>query len=129
MAAELHGLLDRATGLPGQFRGLLGGMVDRAVTLARDVAADPAREAEARQATNALYHALSAVLLAHDGIVMAKETGDARRLLLARLVVDQRLSPQDPLNPGQSAFSRRAEALLLDEAPVPIAAALDALVA
>lgn len=127
LAAELHDILEHSTGLPGQFRGELDSLIDRATAMAVDIAGDPEREAEARQASNALYHATSAALLASDGIVMAKQTGDARRLLLARMVIEQRLRPQDPLDTRESRFSRRATELLLDEAPVPIAAALDAL--
>ena len=129
LAGELHDLLDHATGLPGQFRGELGGLVDRAAKLAEEIAGDPGREAEARQATNALYHAASAVLLASDGIVMAKATGDARRLLLSRMVVEQRLRPQDPLATKEGAFAKAATDLLLDEAPVPVATAVDLLTA
>lgn len=127
LAAELHDVLEHATGLPGQFRGELAGLVDRAVAMAEAISCDPERETEARQASNALYHATSAVLLANDGIVMAKQTGDARRLLLGRLVIEQRLRPQDPLDTRESRFAKRATELLLDEAPVPIATALDAL--
>lgn len=127
LASELHDLLDRSTGLPGQFRGELGGLIDRAAAMAAEIAGDPAREAESRQASNALYHATSAALLAHDGIVMAKQTGDARRLLLARMVIEQRLRPQDPLNTRESHFARLATDLLLDEAPVSVATALDLL--
>ena len=69
------------------------------------------------------------MLLASDGIVMAKATGDARRLLLSRMVVEQRLRPQDPLATKEGAFAKAATDLLLDEAPVPVATAVDLLTA
>ena len=127
LAQALHALLESGTGLPGQFRGELAGLVDRAKETAAEIAGDALREAESRQAANLLYHATSAVLLAHDGLVMARDTGDARRLLLSRMVVEQHLSPSDPLNPRESRFARRAADLLLDEAPVSMAAAFEAL--
>ena len=52
-----------------------------------------------RQASDALYHAASAVVMAHEGARIAAAGGGRKRLLLARMVLDHRLSPQDPLAP------------------------------
>jgi acyl-CoA dehydrogenase len=50
-------------------------------------------EALARQAASALYHAVSAIGLAHEGA----RAGLPHRLALARLVLTHRLLPRDPL--------------------------------
>jgi len=112
--------LDDADGVPGQFRGELTALVERAVAFAGEVAGTAEHEDLSRQAANALYHGASAVLLAREGARMAADTGDARRMLLARLVVDHRMRPRDPLSLGETAFDRRAAELLLDDAPASI---------
>ena len=47
-------------------------------------------------------------------------TGDARRLLLAALVLQHRLLPRDPLIEATPAFELQCARLLLDEAPVDL---------
>ena len=54
-------------------------------------------ETMARKASDALYHVTSASLLAREGAQLGTQDQDARRLILARMVIDHRLSPQDPL--------------------------------
>ena len=49
--------------------------------------------------------------------------GDARRLLLSRLVIEHRLAPQDPLSLSESTWEAEAMDLLLSDAPVPLAKA------
>jgi hypothetical protein len=109
--------------VPPVYRDRLRDAVDRAIGFARGVAADPEREADARQATSALYHAASAALLAWEAWRIHEASGDARHLLLSRLVFDHRLTARDPL----ALLSRMAEgqvaALLLDDRPVPMAQA------
>ena len=106
--------LDTAAGLPGQFKGEMTTTLDRAVEFAGRVAAE-GNEPLARQASDALYHAASAALMATEGAILGAQGGDARRLLLARMVIDHRLSPSDPL-----AFPRNEnpmiDALLSDKA-------------
>ena len=46
---------------------------------------------------------------------MGVQGGDARRLLLARLVVDHNLLPQDPMAPGENHFDKAAAAILLND--------------
>ncbi len=120
LADSLHDLLDDTSGIPGQFRGELSGMVDQAVAFADEVAADPENEPYARQATNALYHAMTAVLLAREGALIARETGDARRILLARLVIDQRMRARDPMSVADRPVEKSAAMLLLGDAPAPM---------
>lgn len=76
-------------GLRQRFDGILGRVAD----LATWAAAAAPREALARQAASALYDATTAVAMAWE----AERTGDARRLLLADLVLRHRLSARDPL--------------------------------
>jgi acyl-CoA dehydrogenase len=53
-------------------------------------------EAEARRATSLLYHVASVVALAWEGGRIHEMGGDARRLLLSRLVIDHRVQASDP---------------------------------
>ena len=104
-------------GMPGQFRGELSSTIDRAFAFAEEVAAS-GNEPLARQASDALYHATSAALMASEGAQLGATGGDARRLLLARLVITHRLSPSDPL-----AISTPDDTIidaLLDDAPVSL---------
>ena len=112
--------LDATEGVPGQFRGELGGLIDRAVAFAEAVAAKPENESFSRQAANALYHAMTAVLLVHEGALMAARTNDARRMLLARLVIDRRMRPQDPMSLDGGGLERAAAARLLADEPVSL---------
>ena len=66
----------------------------RTLALAAKVAEAPGRSpAQARQAASGLYHASTAIAMAWE----AGQTGSARRMRLAQMVLKQRLLPQDPL--------------------------------
>lgn len=117
LAGALTDMLDRAEGLPGQFRGELAGAVDRAASFAESVAKE-GREPLMRKASTGLYNAVTAALMAAEGAALGAKGGDARRLLLARLVVDHRLTPQDPL--GDEADDDAIAKALLDPAPLPL---------
>lgn len=116
LGGELHRAVEEADGLPGQYRGELSAMIDRAVRFAGAVAETDAREQFSRQASNALYHVMSAVLLAREGVMMGETTGDASRLLLSRLVMDHRLRPHDPMSLDDAEAEGQAASLLLGEA-------------
>ena len=118
----------RGGAVPAAYRDRLRVAVDRAIGFARGVGADPEREADARRATSALYHAASAALLAWEAARVHETSGDARRLLLSRLVLDHRLGARDPLAPATGTLDTDAAALLLDDRSVPMtqAAALAA---
>ena len=115
--------LQQAPALPGQFRGALGAELDRAVRFAETVASSSKHEKRARVAAGALYHAASAILLAVEGATAGAADGDARRLLLARLVLEHRLAARDPLSLREDAWEEQACDLLLADAPVPLAQA------
>ena len=114
LGALLRGRLDQAAALPAGFRARLGQAWDRAETFA---AAVPS-EALARQAARAMYDAASAVLMAWEA---TSPGADARRALLARMVLEHRLTPRDPLAPALAEWETPAADLLLGEAPATLA--------
>ena len=120
LAGALHARLDEAKTVPGRYRDRLRGLVDRGIAFARSVAGDAALEADARRATSGLYHVTSAVLLAWEGARIHDARGDARRLVLSRLVLDHRLTPRDPFTAAAGPLEAQAADLLLDEQRVPL---------
>src|SRR6201994_1243345 len=88
LADALAKLLDEATILPAAFRDRLRATLQRALDFAERVAAEPALEANARRAASGLYHIASAVLMAWEA---SRANVDARRALLARLLLEKRL--------------------------------------
>ena len=124
LSAALKAKYEPSGALPGQYKGLLGATLDRVERFVEAVAADPKQEKRSRLAAGALYHATTAALLAWEGATLGAEGGDARRLLLSRLVIEHRLAPQDPLSLGESGWEEEAINLLLDDAPVPLAKAV-----
>lgn len=120
LAADIGDWLGGASACPGQFKTRLVRTLDRAAEFARKVASDKAYERHCRQATAGLYHAMTAALMAAEGAVLGESGGDARRLLIARLVLDRRLSPSDPLTLDESPFEAEAAELLLSDEPVDL---------
>lgn len=125
LAADLHARITETSALPDRFRDRLRRLVDAVSMMAREVAASPEREIEARRVTSALYHVTSAVLLAAEGCRIHDLTGDARRLLLAKLVVDHKLSVRDPLALTDAAADARAIDLVLSDAHLPLKDVID----
>ena len=113
LGRALQETIEAADGVPGQFRGELGKLAERAIAFADQVARDAA-EGKKRQAARALYNATSAVQLAREGAALGRKGGDARRLVLAQMVVDHRLRPQDPLSGSESAPAQ-IDAILSEE--------------
>jgi alkylation response protein AidB-like acyl-CoA dehydrogenase len=118
LAVDLHARLDDIANVPQAWLDRLRDLTDRAVGFAREVVAHEDNEAEARRATSLLYHAASAVTLAWEGARIHEMRGDARRLLLSRLVVDHRLSTSDPFRLTESAAQRAMTNHLLDDRDV-----------
>lgn len=123
LTATLKDKYERSKELPGQYKGLLGATLDRVERFVEAVAADPAQEKRCRLAAGALYHAATAALLAWEGATLGARGGDARRLLLSRLVIEHRLAPQDPLSLSESSWEQEAIDLLLQDEPVPLSKA------
>ncbi len=112
--------LDAAGGCPGQFKSRLLQTLDRAIEFARSVASDPANEHHCRRAAAGLYNAHTAALMAAEGSVLGSSGGDARRLLIARLVLDRRLNPADPFTLEGGQFEAEATSVLLEDAPISL---------
>jgi acyl-CoA dehydrogenase len=103
--------------MPGQFRGELQGTLERAVAFAEEVASS-GDEPHARQASNALYHTTTAILLACEGVRLGTIGQDARRLVISRMVLDHRLRAHDPLRVAKS--DEQMVAALLDERSIDL---------
>ena len=121
LAADLHARLDESAGVPQAWRDRLRNLTDRAIAMAREVASRADGESEARRATSVLYHVASAVALAWEGHRIHALRGDARRLLLSRLVVDLRLTATDPFKLTNASTERAITAHLLSDRAVPMA--------
>ena len=115
LGTALTKLLDNATAVPAAFRDRLRVTLDRTLAFAERVAAEPSLEASARQAASSLYHVASAILMMWEA---SRPGSDARRALFARLVLEHRLSAQDPLEPEAGDWERGAAEILLSERQV-----------
>ncbi|MCL1962273.1 MAG: acyl-CoA dehydrogenase family protein [Desulfovibrionaceae bacterium] len=116
----LHSRLDAAP-VPMDFAAELRSLVDAAIRHIGATAADTAQELTAREAITQLYHVTSAVLMACEGAQLGARGGDARRLLMARLVIDHRLMPAQPFQQQDVAREHaRFECLLGDAATTRI---------
>jgi acyl-CoA dehydrogenase len=116
---DLHGRLDAASLLPGQFRKRLQTALERAIRYAEEVAAHGEHERFSRTAANQLYQAVTSVLLATEGVRLGAAGGDARRLLLARFVLEHRLQETQPTSLQAFAWENEAIPLILRPEPVP----------
>jgi hypothetical protein len=121
LAADLHARLDDSANVPQAWRDRLRELADRAIGFAREVAGRTDNEAEARRATSLLYHVASAVALAWEGGRIHQMRGDARRLLLSRMVIDHRVSANDPFRLAENSTQRAITAHLLGERAVGMA--------
>ncbi|XUM24111.1 acyl-CoA dehydrogenase family protein [Bradyrhizobium oligotrophicum S58] len=115
LAADLHARLDDSAVVPQAWRDQLHRLVDRAVGFAREVAGRADNESEARRATSLLYHVASAVSTTWESARIHAMRGDARRLLLAKLVVAHRLTPSDPFRLAENRMDDAIATLLLGE--------------
>src|ERR1700681_4141212 len=129
LAADLHARLDDSTKVPQAWRDRLRELTDRAMGFACEVAGRGDTEAEARRATSLLYHVASAVALAWEGGRIHEMRGDARRLLLSRMVIDHRVLANDPFRLTENSAQRAIVGHLLVERAVGMAAAGELLVA
>ena len=123
LSADLHARLDDSASVPQAWRDRLHGLVDRAIGFAREVAAHADNEADARRATSSLYHVASAVTLAWEAHRIHARRGDARRLLLSRLVIEHRLMTPDPFAVIENVTQRTIAEYLLSERDVSMAEA------
>jgi acyl-CoA dehydrogenase len=117
LEAVLTKLLDEATPIPAPFRDRLRRTLDRALVFAERVAAEPHLEETARQAASSLYHITSSILMTWEA---TRPKADARRALYARLVLEHRLSAQDPLEPHYGDWERDAAEIMFSERKVAL---------
>ncbi|WP_368744758.1 acyl-CoA dehydrogenase family protein [Desertibaculum subflavum] len=117
---DLAERLDAAPGLPGQFRNRLESGIANAFRFAEEVASVPENERFCRVAAGLLYHATTASLLAEEGLRAGAEGGDARRLLLARFVLEHKLRRDAPIALDALRWEEAATTLLLSDEPVPL---------
>jgi alkylation response protein AidB-like acyl-CoA dehydrogenase len=118
LGAELAKLLDEASSIPASFRDRLHEKLKLTLAFAERVAAEPALEADARQVASGLYHVTSAVLMAWEA---SRASVDARRALFSRLILEHRLSPQDPLAPAEFPWEGEAAELIFTERRISLA--------
>ncbi|MDQ8730024.1 acyl-CoA dehydrogenase family protein [Bradyrhizobium sp. LHD-71] len=112
--------LQASAGVPGQFRTRVEGAINAALAFVEEVARHPDYERFSRIAAGKLYHATTAALMASEGARQGGEGGDARRLLLARFVLEHRLQEQAALSLEKQRWEDEAIDLLLGDAPVPL---------
>jgi alkylation response protein AidB-like acyl-CoA dehydrogenase len=120
LQADLDARLQRA----GALRGRLAAALERSVSLAR-FAATNKDDALARQAASAMYRVTAAVAMAEEASRLER---DARRALLASLVLEHHLESRDPLMQADTAREAKVALALLDEQPLG-PAAVDRLIA
>ncbi|MDD1520721.1 MULTISPECIES: acyl-CoA dehydrogenase family protein [Bradyrhizobium] len=125
---DLASRLAEMQGVPGQFRTRLEGAINSAMRFAEEVAASPENERFCRAAAGKLYHAVTAALFIQEGLRLGATGGDARRLLLARFVLEHRLQEPNTLNLESQRWEDEAIDLLLDDAPVQLSRAAALLV-
>ena len=125
---DLATRLGDTQGVPGQFRTRLDGAINGALRFAEEVASRGENERFCRLAAGKLYHAVTAALFIEEGLRLGTSGGDARRLLLARFVLEHRLQEPNHLNLDGQRWEDEAIDLLLGEAPVPLARAAALLV-
>jgi alkylation response protein AidB-like acyl-CoA dehydrogenase len=129
LAADLHARLGDSPNVPQAWRDRLRELTDRAIGFAREVASRSDNEGDARRATSLLYHVASAVALAWEGGRIHEMRGDARRLLLSRMVIDHRVAAGDPFRLAENATQRAITDHLLGERDVGMAEVGELLVA
>jgi alkylation response protein AidB-like acyl-CoA dehydrogenase len=113
-AAIKERLNEAASDLPPAFAAELSEHLDRSVSMIATLADRPADEASYRQAVTNLYHASTAVLMAWEGVALARRKGDARRLLWSKLVIEHRLRTRDPYATPDAAWEETVSRLLLN---------------
>jgi alkylation response protein AidB-like acyl-CoA dehydrogenase len=103
---------------PAPWRTLLESTLGRVMAFAHAAATGSDGNGDAalaRQAASALYHLTSVVVMAREADAVP---GDARRLLLAKLALEHRVLPRDPLQAAHMENESAMAAALLSEAPV-----------
>jgi acyl-CoA dehydrogenase len=119
LAGSLKAMVRESTQVPESFRARLDHTIDKAAAFATEVASRAENENWARLAAGALYNMTSAVLMAWE----ASRTANGKRLLLSRMIIDHRLSAEDPMAMRDNRWESPAIDLLLRDVDVPLAEA------
>lgn len=125
LSADLHDRLNQASSVPQHYRDELRRFIDKIVGFARAVADDVELEADSRRATSALYHVASAVTLAWEAHHLHERCGDARRLLLSRLVVEHRLRDRSVSEAMAGRLEKHFTDLILGGQPITMETAAE----
>ena len=129
LAADLHARLDDSANVPQAWRDRLRDLTDRAIGFAREVAA---RSRQRSRGAARHQPALSCRERGDAGLggrAHPRMRGDARRLLLSRMVIDHRVSANDPFRLTENAAQRAITGHLLGERDVGMAEVGELLVA
>ena len=110
----LHADLKQRAQRGGVLSERLALAIERSVALAAD-AASQKNDMLARQAASALYRVTAAVAMAEEATLLKH---DARRALLASLVLEHHVESRDPLAQADTARESEIAAVLLDEQPL-----------
>ncbi len=119
LAASLKTMVRESMQVPQKFRDRLDTTIDKAAAFATEVASRDENEDWARVAAGALYNTTSAVLMAWE----ASRSGNGKRLLLSRMILEHRLSPEDPMAMRDNRWESKTADLLLGDADVSVAEA------
>jgi hypothetical protein len=117
LAGSLKTLVRESAQVPENFRNRLDLTIDKAAAFATEVASRAENEDWARVAAGALYNMTSAVLMAWE----ASRSGNGKRLLLSRMIIEHRLAAEDPMAMRDNRWESRAADLLLRDADVSLA--------
>lgn len=120
LEARLLELLEPVEQTLPKFARRLRDALGLALGAARELAGQASRIG-ARQAAAGIYHAASACLMANEGVRIDARHGDARRLLMAHMVLEHRLFGRGVLDRGDSEHKSKCAACLFDEAPQGLA--------
>jgi len=119
LAGSLKTLVRESVQVPEKFRTGLDQTIDKATAFATEVASREENEDWARVAAAALYNTTSAVLMAWE----ASHVGNGKRLLMARMILEHRLTAEDPMAMRDNRWKSHAMNLLLSDDDVSLAAA------
>jgi alkylation response protein AidB-like acyl-CoA dehydrogenase len=119
LAGSLKTIVRESTQAPENFRARLDQTIDKAAAFATEVASRSENEDWARLAAGSLYNTTSAVLMAWE----ASQSGNGKRLLLSRLILEHRLSAEDPVAMREKRWESQAADLLLRDGDVSLAEA------
>lgn len=98
LMGHLQELVDEAKDIPAPLAESLSDTIAR-VMHAIELLGDKSEEWQVRQIASAAYALVSAVVLAWEGAQIGARSGDWARTIIAALVIEHKINPQDPLNP------------------------------